>query len=71
MRIMLDTNILISAMVFRSSKMGEVLKKAVAEHELCLAAFTIDETKRILKEKFSGAEAGIDKFFEDYPLYTD
>ena len=69
MRVLLDTNILISAMVFHSSKMAEVLRKTVVEHELCLAAYTVEETKRILNEKFTNVEVDIDRFFQDYP-YT-
>jgi putative PIN family toxin of toxin-antitoxin system len=69
MRVMLDTNIIISAMVFKSAKMSEVLKKATDSYELCLAAYTIEETKRILFEKFPSAETSVEVFFDDYP-YT-
>jgi len=69
MRVMLDTNILISAMVFKSSKMNDVLRKAKDEHELCLDSYTIEETKRILNEKFDDIAIDVAKFFEDYP-YT-
>jgi putative PIN family toxin of toxin-antitoxin system len=69
MRVMVDTNVIISAMVFKSSKMSDALRKARDEHELCIAAYSIEETKRILNEKFSGVSVNIDKFFEDYP-YT-
>ncbi|MDR1014008.1 MAG: hypothetical protein LBL86_03405 [Coriobacteriales bacterium] len=64
---MVDTNITISAMVFKSAKMSDVLRKARDEHELCIASYSIEETKRILNNKFAGVEANIDKFFEDYP----
>jgi putative PIN family toxin of toxin-antitoxin system len=66
---MVDTNVIISAMVFRSSKMKDVLRKAKDEHELCVASYSIEETKRILNEKFKGIETSLDQFFEDYP-YT-
>jgi putative PIN family toxin of toxin-antitoxin system len=66
---MVDTNIVISAMVFKSSKMNEVLRKIKDRHELCIASYTIEETKRILSEKFPSVEADVEKFFEDYP-YT-
>jgi putative PIN family toxin of toxin-antitoxin system len=69
MRVMIDTNIIISAMVFKSTKMIEVLRKATDNYELCLLVYTIDETKRILSEKFAGTETSVATFFEDYP-YT-
>jgi len=69
MRVMVDTNIIISAMVFKSSKMNAVLQKIKAEHELCIASYAVDETKRILNEKFPGVEADVVSFFEKYP-YT-
>ncbi|MDR1421958.1 MAG: hypothetical protein LBI64_03735 [Coriobacteriales bacterium] len=51
---MVDTNIIISAMVFKSSKMIEVLRNVSDNHELCLSTYAIDEAKRILSEKFTG-----------------
>jgi predicted nucleic acid-binding protein len=47
--------------------MCDVLRKVKDGHELCKAAYSIEETRRILNGKFKGIEANIDKFFEDYP----
>jgi len=69
MRVLVDTNIIISAMVFKSSAMGALLRKIRDEHELCIASYTIDETKRILNEKFGNIGADVEVFFKDYP-YT-
>ena len=69
MRVMVDTNVIISAMVFKSSKMKDILLHVTEQHELCIAAYSIEEAKRILKEKFSGTKDDIDRFFKDYP-YT-
>jgi len=66
---MTDANVLISAIVFRSSKMSAVLLKVIAEHELCIATYTIEEVKRIINEKFGDVEVDISEFFEDFP-YT-
>lgn len=67
MRVMVDTNIIISAMVFKSSKMNDILLHITEQHELCVAAYSIEEAKRILKEKFGSAKEDIDCFFMDYP----
>jgi hypothetical protein len=40
-------------MVFKSSRMAEVLQKAIDVHELYLASYAIDEVKRIGIVKFS------------------
>jgi putative PIN family toxin of toxin-antitoxin system len=66
---MVDTNIIISALVFKSSKMSEVLRRVKDEHELCIASYSIEETMRILSSKFDGIEANVNKFFDEYP-YT-
>jgi putative PIN family toxin of toxin-antitoxin system len=66
---MVDTNIIISAMVFKSSKMNDVLKSATKQHELCIASYSIEEAKQLLNKKFSSAKKDISQFFEDYP-YT-
>ena len=42
MRIMLDTNILISAFVFRSKIMDEVIEIILTEHKLILSSFVVD-----------------------------
>jgi len=63
---MVDANVVISAMVFKSSRMAEVLRKASEKHELCIASYTIEEVKHVLKDKFTSASADIDKFFENY-----
>ena len=49
--------------------MGALLQKIIKEHELCIATYTIDETKRILNGKFANIGVDVEKFFRDYP-YT-
>lgn len=68
MRVMVDTNVIISAMVFKSSKMNDVLLHITKHHELCIAAYTIEEVKRVLEEKFSNVAEDITRFFTDYPF---
>jgi predicted nucleic acid-binding protein len=56
---MVDTNVIISAMVFKSSKMSEVMRRVADSHELCIASYTVDETKRVLSEKFPDTDASL------------
>lgn len=64
---MLDTNILISAFVFRSKKMNELIFKLSKEHEIIICSYTIEELKDLINDKFN---VGIDKlndFLEHFP----
>ncbi len=53
MRVMLDTNILISAFIFKSSKMNLLIENLSKEHEIVICSYTIDELKDLIKEKFN------------------
>jgi len=50
---MLDTNILVSAFVFRSRKIYAVIDFIVAHHELVLSSYVIDELKDVIMRKFA------------------
>ncbi|MDR1089029.1 MAG: putative toxin-antitoxin system toxin component, PIN family [Coriobacteriales bacterium] len=69
MRVMIDSNIIISAVVFRSAKMGEVIERIADRYELCIATCCTDEVRAVMAEKFTDSNAGLDEFFEDVP-YT-
>ena len=43
MRVMLDTNILVSAFVFQSRKIYAVIDHIVSHHELVLSSYVVDE----------------------------
>lgn len=48
MRVMLDTNILISAFIFKSQKMNELINVLSKEHEIVICSFTIEELKELI-----------------------
>jgi putative PIN family toxin of toxin-antitoxin system len=52
MKVMLDTNVLVSAAGTRGL-CGDVLREVLAEHELVICPQIISELKRTLKAKFS------------------
>lgn len=64
MKIMLDTNVLISAFVFKSSIINEVIRKISNEHEIVIASYCINELKEVVREKFNidMRKLGIQKF---------
>jgi putative PIN family toxin of toxin-antitoxin system len=53
MRVVLDTNVLLSALVFPGSKPDQVLQRVRGgEVELFLSSFILTELERILRDKF-------------------
>ena len=52
MRIMLDTNILVSALLFPSERMNRMMEYISSAHSLVLSSFVIDELKDVVAEKF-------------------
>ncbi len=52
MRIMIDTNILISALFFPRSRVSAFLKSIMDAHSICIASFSITEMKRVAERKF-------------------
>lgn len=68
MRVTLDTNILISSMIFKSKIMKELIYYLSIEHEIIIASYCIDEIKGICKTKFKVNIKEIDDFFEGFPF---
>ena len=52
MRIMLDTNVLISALLFPGPKMNGLMQKILTEHELVLSSYVVEELKLVARRKF-------------------
>lgn len=73
MRIMLDTNVLISALLFPGTKMDAMMNYIFTNHQLVLSSYVVDELKNVVRRKFPGKEMIINKLlmmmsFED--VYT-
>ena len=62
MRVMLDTNILISALVFKSNHLTKVIEKASNEHTLVLCSYVVNEFYTVIKRKFPRQINAINKF---------
>lgn len=61
MRIMLDTNVLISALLFPGSKMDAMMNCIFTQHQLVLSSYVVDELKRVVRKKFPNKEPAINK----------
>ena len=65
---MLDTNILVSAFVFKSKKMNELIYKLSTEHEIVICSYTIEELKELIDTKFKVTQKDLDEFLKDFPF---
>ncbi len=52
MRIMLDTNVIISALLFPSIEMDALLESVLHEHTLVMASYVVEELLRVVDKKF-------------------
>lgn len=68
MKVMLDTNILVSAFVFKSKKMNELIYKLSKEHQIIICSYTIEELKELIKTKFKVNPKNLDEFLKDFPF---
>lgn len=68
MKAMLDTNVLVSAFVFKSKKMNELIYKLSVEHEIVICSYTIEELKELVDTKFKVTQKDLDEFLKDFPF---
>ena len=57
MRIMLDTNVLLSAILFPSERMNRMMRCIFEEHRLVLSSFVVDELGYVIRRKFPAKAA--------------
>jgi putative PIN family toxin of toxin-antitoxin system len=73
MRVMLDTNVLVSAIIFPNNQMDSLVYKATIEHQLVLSSYIIDELLDVVKRKFPDKLKSVDLFLTRLPyelVYT-
>lgn len=61
MRIMLDTNVLISALLFPGARMDSMMDYIFTNHQLVLSSYVVDELKNVVRRKFPEREIAINK----------
>ena len=63
MRVMLDTNVLISALVFNSKVLNSVIDLASrGDDHLLLSAYVIDEAREVVRRKWPNRISAFDRF---------
>ena len=68
MRVMLDTNILVSAFVFKSEKMNQLIYKLSNEHTIIICSYVINELEELMKTKFNVEFNRLDDFLKEFPF---
>jgi len=73
MRIMIDTNILISALLFPSKRMDDLVYRITTRYTLVLSSYIIEELLEVTERKFKDKVAVVDTLLSQIPyelVYT-
>ena len=73
MRVMIDTNVLISALLFSGPQMNRLMYKITVEHQLVLSSYVVDELMNVIRRKFKGKLHVVDLLLSRLPyafVYT-
>ena len=68
MRIMLDTNVLISAFVLSSAHMRQLVDLIAEHHVVVLSTYVLDELKEVTKAKFPAQYPQLESFLRELPF---
>jgi len=73
MRVMIDTNVIVSAMLFPGPTIDRMMKKVTSEHQLVLPSYVVDELMDVTKRKFPNKIDTVDTLLSQLPyelVYT-
>ena len=65
---MLDTNILVSAFVFKSKKMNDLIYYLSKSHTIVICLYVIDELNDLISSKFNVKVEELDRFLNKFPF---
>ena len=68
MRVMLDTNIIVSVFVFKSKMMNELIDELSKKHEIVICSYTLYELKELMDVKFKVSKRSLDIFLSNFPF---
>lgn len=58
---MLDTNVLVSALLFPGERTNAMMEYIFKKHELVLSSYVVEEFKMVVRRKFSQKEAVVER----------
>ena len=64
MRVFVDTNIVISAILFPNGKTARVFSHLLAKHTVIISSYTREESEEVFKKKFPLKKELLDIFFD-------
>ena len=73
MRVMIDTSVLVSALLFPGLTINAMMKKVTSEHSLILPSYVIDELMDVTERKFPHKMGTVDTLLSQLPyelVYT-
>lgn len=68
MRVMIDTNVLISIFLFPSAKMLSLVDVITERHTIVLPSYVLDELKNVIRRKFPQKYSLLDRFIQELPF---
>lgn len=68
MRVMLDTNVLLSVAVFQSKRLNAMLGWICQEQQLVLSSYVVEECYEVVLRKKPALTPALDRFFEALPF---
>jgi putative PIN family toxin of toxin-antitoxin system len=68
MRVMLDTNILVSAFIFKSKKINELIEELSNKHKIVIASYCINELQDLIDYKFNVSIKALNDFLLTFPF---
>jgi len=68
MRIMPDTNVLVSAVVLSSTHISRLVDAISKHHTIVLSTYILDELKRVTMKKFPGKYDLLENFLRELPF---
>ena len=71
MKVMLDTNILVSVIFFPSDQTRALVKTIAAGHQILLCDYVIDELRLVVERKFPARKEALEQFFVELPLLPE
>lgn len=68
MKVMLDTNILVSAFLFKSKVINKLIDKLSKEHKIIICSYTVEELNELIMTKFKVDVKELDEFLTNFPF---
>ena len=63
MRVFVDTNVVISAMLFPNGKVAKVFSHLLEKHTVIISSYTKEECKKVVEKKFPAKIEQLEIFF--------